>query len=184
LSYLPIVLKLRNRPCLVVGGGLAAAKTVEALLKAEARLTVISPRVTESIGRLAAGNRLQLVPRLYTKGDLRGFYLAFAATGLAAVDEQIARDAESEPILFSVADRMSLGNFLSPAMVQRGDLTIAISTNGRSRGFAQLIKRKLERLITPEYGDLLDIVEAERSVMKSPRPSVKWGSSLPNEAAS
>ena len=183
MGYLPIVLKLRDRPCLVVGGGLAAAKTVEALLKAEARLTVISPQITESIERLVASGCLQLVPRLYVKGDLRGFYLAFAATGLSAVDEQIARDAESEPILFSVADRMSLGNFFSPAMVQRGDLTIAISTNGRSRGFAQLIKRKLERLITPEYGDLLDIIEAERLVMKNPRPPVRSGS-LPNEAAS
>ena len=184
MSYLPIILKLRNRPCLVVGGGLAAAKTAEALLNADARLTVISPRITESIERLAATGRLQLVPRLYAKGDLRGFYLAYAATGISAVDEQIARDAESEPILFSVADRTSLGNFLDPAMVQRGDLTIAISTNGRNRGFAQLIKSKLERLITPEYGDLLDLVEAERSVTKSPRSAVKSRSSLTNEAAS
>ncbi|HXV83705.1 MAG TPA: bifunctional precorrin-2 dehydrogenase/sirohydrochlorin ferrochelatase [Candidatus Binatia bacterium] len=184
MSYLPILLKLRDRRCLVVGGGLAAAKSVEALLKAEARLTVISPRVAEPIERLAATGRLQLVPRLYASGDLRGFYLAFAATGLSAVDEQIARDAESEPMLFSVADRMSLGSFLSPAMVQRGDLTIAISTNGRSRGFAQLMKKKLECLISPEYGDLLDIVEAERLVTKSAEPTEKSSRSLPNEAAS
>lgn len=184
MSYLTIVLKLRDRPCLVVGGGLAAAKVVEALLKAEARLTVISPQVVEPIERLAANGRLQLVPRLYATGDLRGFYLAYAATGLSSVDEQIARDAESEPTLFSVADRMSLGNFFSPAIVQRGDLTIAISTNGRSHGFAQLIKKKLERLISPEYGDLLDRVEAERLVMKSPGPTGKSSRSLHNEAAS
>ncbi len=181
MSYLPILLKLRDRPCLVVGGGLAAAKTVEALLKADARLTVISPQVTEFIERLAATGRLQLVPRCYAKGDLRGFYLAYAATGVAALDEQIARDAESEPILFNVADRMSLGNFLTPAMVQRGDLTIAISTNGRSRGFAQLIRKKLECLIGPEYGDLLDIIEAERLVKDNCRPPSK---PVPNEAAS
>jgi siroheme synthase (precorrin-2 oxidase/ferrochelatase) len=79
---------------------------------------------------------------------------------------------------------MPLGNFLSPALVQRGDLTIAISTNGRNRGFGELIKRKLERLIGPEYGDLLDIVEAERLVTKSPCSSAKSGASLPNEAVS
>jgi precorrin-2 dehydrogenase/sirohydrochlorin ferrochelatase len=73
---------------------------------------------------------------------------------------------------------------MSPPIVQRGDLTIAISTNGKSRGFAQLMKKKLERLIGPEYGDLLDIVEAERLVMKSPPSNAKAGRSQPNEAAS
>jgi precorrin-2 dehydrogenase / sirohydrochlorin ferrochelatase len=184
LSYLPILLKLRDRPCVVVGGGIAATKKVEALLKGDARLTVISAQVTEVIERLAGAGHLQLVSRPYARGDLRGFYLAYAATGLPAVDEQIARDAESEHVLISVADRPSLGDFLSPPLVQRGDLTIAISTNGKSRGFAQLIKKKLECLIGPEYGDLLDIVEAELSVMKSPHSTGKSGGSLPKEAAS
>jgi precorrin-2 dehydrogenase/sirohydrochlorin ferrochelatase len=183
LSYLPILLKLRDRPCLVVGGGIAATKQVEALLRADARLTVISPQVTTVIEGLAAAGHLQLVSRPYARGDLRGFYLAYAATGVSAVDEQIARDAELEQILLSV-DGSSLGNFVSPPMVERGDLTISISTNGRSRGFAQLMKRKLERLIGPEYGDLLDLVEAERLVMHNPRPIVKSGRSLPKEAAS
>jgi len=168
----------------VVGGGIAATKKVEALLRADARLTVISPRVTEVLERLAAAGHLQLVSRPYARGDLRGFYLAYVATGVFAVDEQIARAAESEHILMSVADGSSLGNFLSPSMVQRGDLTIAISTNGKSRGFAQLMKKKLERLIGPEYGDLLDIVEAERLVMKNPHSTAKSGRSLPKEAAS
>jgi precorrin-2 dehydrogenase/sirohydrochlorin ferrochelatase len=183
LSYLPILLKLRDCPCVVVGGGVAATRKVEALLKADARLTVISPQVTEVIEGLAAAGHLQLVSRPYARGDLRGFYLAYAATGLSALDEQIARDAESEPVLFSVADRLSLGDFLSPPLIQRGDLTIAISTNGKSRGFAQLMKKKLERLIGPEYGDLLDIVEAERLVMKGPNSSAKSERSLSNEAA-
>jgi precorrin-2 dehydrogenase / sirohydrochlorin ferrochelatase len=184
LSDLPILLKLRDRPCVVIGGGIAATKKVEALLRAYARLTVISPRVTGVLEGLAAAGHLQLVSRPYTRGDLRGFYLAFAATGVSAVDEQIARDAESEHILLSVADGRSLGNFMSPSIVQRGDLTITISTNGKSRGFAQLMKKKLERLIGPEYGDLLDIVEAERVVMQNPCVNVKPGRSLPNEAAS
>ena len=184
MSYLPILLQLRDRPCVVVGGGIAATKKVEALLSADARLTVISSQVTEVIARLAAAAHLQLVSRPYARGDLRGFYLAYAATGVSAVDEQIARDAESEHILMSVADGRSLGNFMSPPIVQRGDLTIAVSTNGRSRGFAQLMKKKLERLIGPEYGDLLDIVEAERLVMQNQCSTAKSGRSLPNEAAS
>jgi precorrin-2 dehydrogenase/sirohydrochlorin ferrochelatase len=168
----------------VVGGGVAATKTVEALLNADARLTVISPQVTGVIEKLARAGHLQLVSRPYARGDLRGFYLAYAATGLPAVDEQIARDAESEHVLLGVADRPSLGDFLNPSIVQRGDLTIAISTNGKSRGFAQLIKKKLERLIGPEYGDLLDIVEAELLVTKRPHSSAKSGVSLSKEAAS
>jgi precorrin-2 dehydrogenase / sirohydrochlorin ferrochelatase len=102
----------------------------------------------------------------------------------AAVDEQIARDAESEPVLLGVVERASYGDFLNPLIVQRGDLTIAISTNGKNRGFAQLMKRKLELLIGPEYGDLLDRVEAERLIMKSPDSAGKPGRSRSNEAAS
>ena len=184
LSYLPVLLKLRDRPCLVIGGGTAGTKRVEALLKANAIVTVISPKSTETIESLAAGGQVQLLRKPYTKGDLRGFYLAYAATGVPAIDEQVAQDAESEYVLLNVAERTSLGDFLSPPMVQRGDLTITVSTNGRSRGFAQLIKKKLECLIGPEYGDLLDIVEAERLVMKNAPSTAKSGPPLADEAAS
>ena len=184
MSYLPVLLKLRDRPCLVIGGGTAGTKKVEALLKADARVTVISPKNTEVIERLAGDGQVQLLRKPYTRGDLRGFYLAYAATGVPAIDEQIAQDAESEYVLLNVAERTSLGDFLSPPMVQRGDLTITVSTNGRSRGFAQLMKKKLERLIGPEYGDLLDIVEAERLVMKNAPCTAKSGTPLADEAAS
>ena len=168
----------------MIGGGTAATIKVEALLKANAIVTVISPKSTETIESLAAGGQVQLLRKPYTKGDLRGFYLAYAATGVSAIDEQVAQDAESEYVLLNVAERMSLGDFLTPPMVQRGDLTITVSTNGRSHGFAQLMKKKLERLIGPEYGDLLDIVEAERLVMKDPSSTAKSGGPLADEAAS
>ena len=184
MSYLPVLLKVRDRPCLVIGGGTEGTKRAEALLKADAMVTVISPKNTEVIETLAAAGQVQLLRKPYTKGDLRGFYLAYAATGVPAIDEQVAQDAKSEYVLLNVAERTSLGDFLSPPMVQRGDLTITVSTNGRSRGFAQLMKKKLERLIGPEYGDLLDIVEAERLVMKDSPSTGKSGGSLADEAAS
>jgi len=168
----------------VIGGGTEGTKRVEALLKADAIVTVISPKNTEVIETLAGDGQVQLLRKPYTKGDLRGFYLAYAATGVPAIDEQVAQDAKSEYVLLNVAERTSLGDFLSPPMVQRGDLTITVSTNGRSRGFAQLMKKKLERLIGPEYGDLLDIVEAERLVMKDSPSTGKSGGSLADEAAS
>jgi len=184
LSYLPILLKLRDRPCLVIGGDAAATQRVEELLRMDARVTVVSPRVTEAIERLAGTGQLWLFRRPYAAGDLKGYFLAYAATGVAAVDEQIARDAEVEPVLLSVVERVNVGDFLDPPIVQRGDLTIAISTNGKSRGFAQLMKKKLEVLIGPEYGDLLDRIDAERLIMKSRRSTAKPERSLPSEAAS
>lgn len=168
----------------MLGGGAAATKRVEELLRLDARVTVVSPRVTEAIERLAGTNQLWLFRRPYAAGDLKGYFLAYAATGVVAVDEQIARDAESEPVLLSVVERVAFGDFLDPPIVQRGNLTIAISTNGKSQGFAQLMKKKLELLIGPEYGDLLDRVEAERLIMKSPHSTAKPERSLPNEAAS
>jgi siroheme synthase-like protein len=153
VNYLPILLKLRDRPCLVVGGGDVATKRVEQLLRMNARVTVISPRVTETIERLVGTGQLWLFRRLYATGDVKGYFLAYAATGVAAVDEQIARDAESEPVLLSVVERSSYGDFLNPP-------------------------------IGPEYGDLLDRVEAERLILKSPHSTEKPARYLPNEAAS
>jgi precorrin-2 dehydrogenase / sirohydrochlorin ferrochelatase len=150
----------------------------------DARVTVISPRVREAIERLAGAGQLWLFRRLYATGDLKGYFLAYSATGVASVDEQIARDAESEPVWLSVVERSSHGDFLNPPIVQRSDLSIAISTNGKSRGFARLMKKKLELLIGPESGDLLDRLEAERLIMKSPHSTEKPARSLPNEAAS
>lgn len=166
MSYFPVFLYLGDRPCLVVGGGRIATGKVERLVKAGAAVTVISPEVTETIHMRAEAGELRHVKRCYRRGDLRGYFLAYAATGVADVDEQMAEEGKREGVLLNVVDRPSLCGFISPAVLERGDLLIAISTGGKSPGFAKRIREQLENLVGPEYEEALKVVAAKRGELK------------------
>ena len=151
MNYYPIFLDLRSRPCLVVGGGKRATRKVEGLLSAEADVSVISPEVTDAIAGYAQRRKVRLFTRRYHEGDLKGYFLAYAATGVPEVDLLMAVDANMEGVLLEVGDRPVLCSFITPAVVQRGDLAIAISTAGKSPGFGRRVKRKIEALINPQH---------------------------------
>jgi|SRR3990172_4666392 len=162
MNYYPIFLDLRGRPCIVVGGGKIATRKIEGLLNADACVTVISPKVSEAIQGNAAAGKLRHFKRRYQAGDLRGFFLAYAATGVAEVDALMASEARSSGVLLNVVDRPVLCDFITPAVVRRGDLSIAISTNARCPGFAKRLRREIEALIGPEYGGALESVAGQR----------------------
>ena len=151
MNYYPIFLDLRSRPCLVVGGGKTATRKVEGLLSAEADVSVISPEVTDEIAGYAQRRKVRLFTRRYQEGDLKGYFLAYAATGAPEVDLLMAVDANMEGVLLEVGDRPALCSFITPAVVQRGDLAIAISTAGKCPGFGRRVKRKIEALINPQH---------------------------------
>jgi len=165
MNYYPIFLDLRRKPCLVVGGGEIGARKVEGLLSAGANVTVISPEASEMIQRHAESNRLRYVKRPYQDGDLKGYFLAYAATGIAAIDARMVWEAYTHGVLLNVVDRPMLCNFITPAVVQRGDLSIAVSTGGKSPGFAKRVKQKIETLIHPEYGSALAALAAQRRAL-------------------
>src|SRR5712692_5678131 len=83
MNYYPIFLDLRGRPCLVVGGGESATRKVDGLLGANADVTVISPEITDAIAEHARTKKLRHLKRRYQEGDLKGYFLAYAATGVA-----------------------------------------------------------------------------------------------------
>jgi precorrin-2 dehydrogenase/sirohydrochlorin ferrochelatase len=162
MAYYPIFADLCGRPCLVVGGGEVATKKVEGLLQARAIVTVISPAVTDTIRQYAAAGEIRHLRRPYEQGDLKGFFLAYAATGVAEVDGLMAAEARNHGVLLNIVDRPALCDFITPAVVRRGDLSIAISTNGSSPGFAKRLRQEIEALIGPEYGAALESVAAQR----------------------
>ncbi len=165
MHYHPIFLDLRGRPCGVVGGGEVATRKVEGLLRAGARITVISPQVSETIQRHVAVGTVCHLKRQYQGGDLKGFFLAYAATGVAEIDMLMARDASAHGVLLNVVDCTALCNFITPAIVQRGDLTIAISTGGKCPGFAKRVRQKIEAFIRPVYGEALAAVATQRQAL-------------------
>ena len=162
MTYYPIFLDLRGRPCLVVGGGEIATRKIEGLLQAGASVTVVSPEVTEIIRDHADAGELRHIKRPYRHGDLGGYFLAYAATGVPEIDVLMAAEAGMAGVLLNVVDRPVLCDFIMPAVVRRGDISIAISTNGRCPGFAKRVRRELEALIGSEYGAALESVAAQR----------------------
>jgi precorrin-2 dehydrogenase / sirohydrochlorin ferrochelatase len=151
MIYYPIFLDLRGRPCLVVGGGEVATRKIDGLLSAGADVTVISPEVTDAIAAHAQAKNLRHFRRRYQEGDLKGYFLVYAATGAPEVDLHMAVEANMEGVLLDVGDRPVLCSFMTPAVVQRGDLAIAISTGGKFPGFARRVTRKIEALINPQH---------------------------------
>ena len=144
----PVFLKLRNRRVLVVGGGTMAALRVRQLLAAGARVTVIAPDANESLISLARAGSIELLSRAFARSDAtEDYFVAIGATDDPAVQSALAEEAERHGILYNLVDDPERCNFFTPAVVERGDLKIAISTNGQSPVLARRLRRDLEAVL-------------------------------------
>ena len=144
MGYIPIFLDVTGRECVVVGGGEVAARKVEALLEAGARVTVVSPRLSPPLKALVARGLVTHIAREYERGDIRGCVLVYAATDDPKLHRELAAEARALGIPINVVDVPELCTFISPAVVNRGELQIAISTGGASPAFAARLRRALE----------------------------------------
>jgi precorrin-2 dehydrogenase/sirohydrochlorin ferrochelatase len=162
MGYL-VNLTVEGREALVVGGGEIAARKVEDLLAAKARVTVVAPRIGEKIAALA--DRVPIHRRPYESGDIGDSFVVIAATDDEDLNAQVSRDCAARHVLVNVVDRPALCTFTVPATVHRGDLTIAISTDGRCPAFASILREELEGRYGPEYGELVELFAQLRKQM-------------------
>lgn len=163
----PIFIDLSGHPVIVIGGGTVAERKIETLIEAGARVSVVSPETTDLIARWAETNRVVLERRPYRTGDLRGFRLAYAATSDAVVNRAVREEARAEGIWLNVIDQPDLCDFITPALIRRGSLTIAVSTNGRCPGLSRQIREDLERRFGPEYAEAVERLGALRDQRKA-----------------
>ncbi|MCS7206590.1 MAG: bifunctional precorrin-2 dehydrogenase/sirohydrochlorin ferrochelatase [Dehalococcoidia bacterium] len=159
IAYFPVFLNLQGRRCVVIGTGEEVERKVRALREAGAQVTVLTPHPTSGLVALAEAGHITLHQRPYQEGDLRGAFLAISATTADyPLSRRIAQEAQREGVLLNVVDTPHLCTWIAPAIVQRGALTIAISTNGLSPALARFIRERLEHLLPEEWGTLLDMV--------------------------
>jgi precorrin-2 dehydrogenase/sirohydrochlorin ferrochelatase len=171
MGYYPVLLDLAGRRCVMVGGGVIAGRRVDGLLAAGARVTVISPRLTRTLAALAAEGRIDHEAREYRDGDLDGADLAFVATDAGEVNAAVARGARARGVWINAADDPARCTFILPALVRRGDLTVAVATGGSSPALARAIREELETYLTDDYATLAAIAaEARREVRAAGRP--------------
>jgi len=152
MRYLPILVDLAGRPCLVVGGGVVAARKVETLLGVGARVTVVAPRIDDTIDALAAGDSaVTIVRRGYLASDLDGIALAFAATDDPAVQDAVARHARAAGVWLNAVDEPERCSFIMPAILDRDPLVVAVSSSGASPAIARRIRDDIGAHLGPEY---------------------------------
>ncbi|AIS51539.1 siroheme synthase CysG [Thermoanaerobacter kivui] len=166
MVYYPVMLNIKNKKCLVVGGGKVAYRKILSLLEVEALVTVISPSFDEGILQLAAKEKVELIRREYQQGDVRGFFVAIAATDDEKVNKLVASDGEKYNVLVNVIDDKDLSSFIVPSTVKRGDLIISISTSGKSPLLSRMIKEKLESIFNDDYEKLLQKLYQKRIELK------------------
>ena len=162
MTLFPAFLKLENRQVIIIGGGTLAESKLPALLEAGARVRIISPRLSPTLTAQVRAHHLDWWPKLYEPGDLAGAFLVIAATSIPEVNAAVFREAEARNILCNAVDDVDNCHFYYGAIVQRGDLQIAISTNGKSPALAQRLRKELEKQFGPEYAAWLDWLGAAR----------------------
>ena len=163
----PIFLKLDGRRALVVGGGKMATLRVKQLVGAGARVTLIAPRIDAEIEELGEAGRIELLRRKFDRTDLsRRYFIVIAATNDSKIQKAVFEEADRRGVLCNVVDKPKVCNFYMPAIVDRGDLKIAISTSGRSPALAGKLREYLEEAIPENSADLTQIVGLLRSRLK------------------
>ncbi len=167
MRYFPVFLDLKEKRCIVVGGGAVAERKVKNLLKAGARVKVISPELTAPLSRLRDEKKISHLSRSYRRKDLEGALLAIAATNDRTINERVFREATANRIPVNVVDDPAHSSFIVPSIVHKKDLLVAVSTSGRSPALARLLRQKLEREIGPEYPRFLSLLGRVRKKVLS-----------------
>ncbi len=150
----PLMIDLKDKKCIIVGGGEVAARKYKTLKEAGALITVISPQLHSD---LQSGlNHFTYMNRLFQKGDTRGAFIVVAATDDKSANLKVYEDAISHVPLINVVDQPELCTFTFPSVLRRGFLHIAVSTSGVSPAMSKKIRHQLEEIYGPEYETFLE----------------------------
>jgi len=171
MDHLPIFLKLARQPCVVVGGGEVAARKAALLAEAGGVVTVVAPRLGETLDAMLRDGRLKYRAERYEEAALDGAALVIAATDDRAVNAEVSRHAQSRRIPVNVVDDPELCSFILPAIVDRSPVTIAVSSGGASPVLARLLRARLETLIPAATGDLARLAQRFRERVKQALPA-------------
>jgi siroheme synthase-like protein len=166
-SSYPIALDLFDKPCLVVGGGELAHEKVEGLLRVAARVTVVDPEPLSALRVLAEAGVIQARNRTYQPTDVTGFALIYGASSDRELNARVAQDARVAGVLVNAVDDIPSCDFFAVSVVRRGELQIAVSTNGRSPAMARWVREYLDSWLPQELGGLLDVLADVRTEVRS-----------------
>jgi len=162
-TYLPVGLRLDGRECLVVGGGAVAFRKVKALIERGAKITVIAPEVNAGIQQFVEDEAVTLISREYKSPEVEKYGLVISATDDEAVNQTVYEDCTKARVPVNVVDDPPRCDFIFPAVIHRGALTVAISTDGHAPFLTKHIRTFLEVVFGPQWQAVTDLAEAFRA---------------------
>lgn len=166
MNVYPIYLRrLDERKTVIVGGNHEAGGKVRDLLERDAQLTVISPKLNDTLQKWADEGRFKWIPRRYREGDLEGAFMAIVADYEGDENEHIYREAQERNILINVMDDIPHANFAFGSIVKQGPLTLSISTSGAAPALSVRLRQRFEKEFGPEYGSFLEFMQKLRKPM-------------------
>ena len=166
MSY-PVILDLKGKTVLVVGGGPVAQRKVEGLLQAKAAVRLVAPELTRDLERLVEEGTLDWRPRRFEPSDLNGCWLIIAATDDRSLNRELKVLAEEAGLWINVVDQPENCSFILPALLRRGELLITVSTGGASPLLSARLKRRLGLQFDRTWEPFLDLLGAvRREVLK------------------
>ncbi|KWU01510.1 ferrochelatase [Vibrio toranzoniae] len=173
MRYFPMFLDVENKPILVVGGGEVACRKVDSLLRAGANVTLVSPKVAPYLKQLVDESKLHWVQNFYSSHILSKDYLqVWATTDNPSLNHQVYNDAKKLGVLVNVVDDLPYCDFITPSMVNRGRVQIAISSGGASPVLVRNIREKLETVLPQNIGLIADFGASKRNSIKESLPTV------------
>ena len=161
----PIFIDLNDQPCLVVGAGPVALRKIRLMLAAGAKITVIAPHICQELVD-ETHDRIEFVQRKFQDSDIEGYRLITAATNVPTVNQQVSELAQSQNIPVNVVDSPELCSFITPSIIDRSPVLIAISTGGGAPVLARLLRAKIESLVPSSYGKLASAMASFRDLLK------------------
>ena len=166
MDFFPIFFDIKNKPCLVVGGGEVATRKAGMLMQSGGLITAVAPELTDTLKELAEAGKITYIAEKFRPEHLGEAVLVIAATNDRAANEQVSVAAKKLRIPVNVVDNPDLCSFIMPSVIDRSPLVIAISSGGTSPVLARVIRAKLETFIPAAYGRLAHFAASFRDQVK------------------
>lgn len=159
MAYFPIFIDIKDKTCLVIGGGRIATRKIKTLLSYEAKIKVIAPQICDEIKQYASENtNLELAERKFVYEDCHDAFLVIGATNDIKLNKNIYNYCNQHHILVNIINGKDFCTFLFPSTIKRRDISIGITTSGKSPALAKAIRRQIEETFPSHYGELNDIL--------------------------
>lgn len=168
MAYYPVFIELKDRRCVVIGGGHEAQRKVEGLIAAEGRVDIISPTLTDELKRMVdAGTIDSWQQREYHDGDVDGYEIVMVATDDGKVNADVSAEGKRKRVWVNAADDTENCDFILPAVIRSGNITLAASTGGTSPALARRLREELQAYLTEDMPALAELLAEVREDLRS-----------------